>query len=80
MRKPTGVYIYLGRELYESIKAKASKKDLTAGEFCAKLIKKEALRSHTRGWAANLAYLDKIRAGLEDAKQGKVSRINLNDL
>lgn len=48
MRKQTGVYIYLGRELYESIKAKASKKGLTAGEFCAKLVKKEALRSHRR--------------------------------
>jgi len=48
MRQPTGVYIYLGRELYEAIKAKASKKGLTAGEYCARLVKTEALRQHKR--------------------------------
>lgn len=48
MRKQTGVYIYLGRELYESIAVKAKRQGLTAGEYCRKLVKREALREHKR--------------------------------
>jgi len=154
MRQPTGVYIYLGRELYEAIKAKSSKKDLTAGEYCAKLVRTESLRIHKKdkhtyrviwsnedkeyvglcaelpslSWLAptskealrgikkivaetkegytamaeehkqladmassfyppcgycgnkDCPYCNPIQQGLEDAKQGKVSKINLSDL
>lgn len=48
MRKPEGVYIYLGRELYEAITVKATRQGLTAGEYCRKLIKTEALRKHMK--------------------------------
>jgi len=48
VRQRTGVYIYLGRELYEAIAVKANKKGMTPGEYCRKLVKTEALRSHKR--------------------------------
>lgn len=84
MRKPTGIYIYLGRELYEQITQKASKKGLTAGEYCRKLVKTEALRSHQakykRSTLNDVPFAETLQKGLEDASQGKVSKIDLKTL
>ena len=47
-KKPTGVYIHLGAELYAKVADKAGRQHKTAGVYCREVLEREALRSHQK--------------------------------